>query len=129
MTAPRPNPNPSPNPTPTPTPNQEGESQLCALLGSSGDYVTGRIGRAMLPAARRPPFAVTLLEEEKEHKLMTLGPDGDVVNSTERLTLTLLHGRWPRSRPSVAPRPGSPLAAPRLRSPLVAPRLSSRSKP
>lgn len=71
---------------------QEGISQLCALLGSSGEYVSGRIGRAMLPAARRPPGAVTLLEEEKEHKIMSLGPDGEVRHSTERLTLSLLRG-------------------------------------
>ena len=71
---------------------QEGSSQLCALLASSGEYVSGRIGRAMLPAARRPPGAVTLLEEEKEHKIMSLGPDGEVRPSTERLTLSLLPG-------------------------------------
>ena len=71
---------------------QEGSSQLCALLASSGEYVTGRIGRAMLPAARRPPGAVTLLEEEKEHKIMSLGPDGEVRHTTERLTLSLLRG-------------------------------------
>ena len=39
---------------------QAGSSQLCALLASSGEYVSGRIGRAMLPAARRPPGALTL---------------------------------------------------------------------
>ena len=36
---------------------------------------------------------MTLLEEEKEHKLMTLGPDGEVVHKTERLTLSLLCAR------------------------------------
>ena len=33
---------------------------------------------------------MTLLEEEKEHKIMSLGPDGEVRPSTERLTLSLL---------------------------------------
>ena len=35
---------------------------------------------------------MTLLEEEKEHKIMSLGPDGEVRHSTERLTLSLLRG-------------------------------------
>ena len=35
---------------------------------------------------------MALLEEEKEHKLMTLGPAGEVLHTTERLTLSLLRG-------------------------------------
>ena len=33
---------------------------------------------------------MTLLEVEGDHKLMSLGPDGEVMHSTERLTLSLL---------------------------------------
>ena len=36
------------------------------------------------------PHQVTLLEVEGDHKLMSLGPDGEVMHSTERLTLSLL---------------------------------------
>ena len=36
------------------------------------------------------PHQVTLLEVEGDHKLMSLGPDGEVLHSTERLTLSLL---------------------------------------
>lgn len=80
-------------------------SELCRLLGAQGEYIASRIGRAMLPAEARPPCAVVLQEEEKEHKLMKLGEQGEVRHA---LALGAPSPRLATTLPSPPPRQPPP---------------------
>jgi len=67
-------------------------SALCARLSKNREYVAGRIGRAMVPAAARPPCAVALLEKAEDVPLKSLGEGGQLVEASETITLSLLRG-------------------------------------
>lgn len=64
------------------------ESMLAKVITEQREYVEGRLGRPVLLSKLRPPLAVAIASEQKEVRVQRL-VDGQIVSSTEALTLTL----------------------------------------
>ena len=70
---------------------EQGEPMLARVLLDRREYISGRIGRPLLPSAALPRLAVPLMVKKEEVRVQRL-VDGAIKSVTEYLTLTLCRG-------------------------------------